>query len=70
MQFQPTVVPGFVGVQVVEHDVDGGVGPSGDDVVHDYKRNGTSTLSPPSSGTGKVTAAHKKRRRRISSSTS
>ena len=34
MQLEPTVVLGFVGIQVVEHDVDGGVRPNGDNVVH------------------------------------
>ena len=37
MQLQPTVVPGFVGIQVVEHDVNGSVGPGGDDVVHEVE---------------------------------
>ena len=38
---------------------------------HDYKRNGTSTLFAAFEvATGKVTAAHKKRRRRVDSSTS
>ena len=35
MQFEPTVVPGFVGIEVVEHDVDGSVGPGGYDVIHE-----------------------------------
>ena len=37
MQLEPMVVPGFVGIEVVEHDVDGGVGPGGDDVVHEVE---------------------------------
>src|SRR5664279_6321967 len=37
MPLEPTVVPGFVGIEVVEHDVDGGVGPSGDNVVHEVE---------------------------------
>jgi hypothetical protein len=35
MQLEPTVVPGFVGIEVVEHDVDGSVGPGGYDVIHE-----------------------------------
>jgi hypothetical protein len=37
MPLEPMVVSGFVGIEVVEHDVDGGVGPSGDNVVHEVE---------------------------------
>ena len=30
MPLEPTVVPGFVGVEVVENDMDGFIGPSGE----------------------------------------
>jgi hypothetical protein len=37
MQREPAVVFGFAGIEVVEHDVDGFTGPSGDNVVHEVE---------------------------------
>lgn len=37
MPLEPTVVFGFVSVEVDEHDVDGLIGPSGDRVVHEVE---------------------------------
>src|ERR1700730_3773427 len=37
MPLEPTVVPGFVGVGVVEHEVDGFTGPSGYNGVHEVE---------------------------------
>ena len=37
MWLEPAVVPGLEGIEIVEHDVDGGVRPSGDDVVHEVE---------------------------------
>ena len=34
---EPAIVPGLVGVEIVEDDVDGGVRVSGDDIVHEIK---------------------------------
>src|ERR1700675_2670468 len=44
MQLEPTVIPGFVGIEVVENDMDGGVGPSCYDVVHEVEELDT---APP-----------------------
>ena len=34
---EPTIVPGLVGVEIVEDDVDGRVRVSGDDIVHEIE---------------------------------
>ena len=34
---EPAIVPGLVGVEVVENDVNGGVGVSGDDIIHEVE---------------------------------
>ena len=37
MTFEPAIVPGLVGVQVVEDDMDGRIRVCGDDVVHEVE---------------------------------
>ena len=37
MPLEPAVVAGLVGVEVVEHDVNGGIRPGGNDVVHEVE---------------------------------
>lgn len=37
MTLEPAVVVGFVGIKVIEDDVDGGVGMGGDDIIHEVE---------------------------------
>src|ERR1043165_1471431 len=37
MTLEPAVVLGFVGIKVIEDDVDGGVGMGGDDIIHEVE---------------------------------
>jgi len=37
MTLEPAVVLGFVGIKVIEDDVDGGVGMRGDDIIHEVE---------------------------------
>ena len=34
---EPAIVPGLVGVEIVEDDVNGRVGVSGDDIIHEVE---------------------------------
>src|SRR4029450_2594943 len=42
---EPAILAGLVGVEIVENDVDGGVGVGGDDVVHEVEELDAPTAS-------------------------